>query len=299
MRNLVIVTAGDDSLHEAYAVGRDFDLWVCYWGSDDKIARRFALTCDQLFCAKGQKWALVRQIGREARERGCPPFSSCGYVFLPDDDIAFPGSASSISRAFALAREIGADIFQPAVANENYSPAWEATRQIPASVCHATSLAEIMMPGYSGEIFERCVLPLLHAQSYLNSGWGIEPLIARLAEAHLGRPIRTFVLDETPAIHTRPVGNGTASHSVGKDEAFLNPFASAVRIRELARFQSSAEAACFAFPPADEFIDWRAAKNHLKRVRTARLTWQAAGNRDIESYLLKKLQKRAVRRIKS
>jgi hypothetical protein len=298
MRNLVIVMAGDDSLHEAYAVHRDFDLWVCYWGSDDRIAERFAETCDQLFRAKGQKWALVRQIGREARERRSPPFSGYGYVFLPDDDIAFPGGASAIYRAFALARDIGADIFQPAVANENYSPAWDATRQIPGSVCHATNLAEIMMPGYSGEIFERCALPLLHTHSYLNVGWGLEPLVARFAEAHLGRPVRTFVLDDAPAIHTRPVGQGSASHRVGEDEAFLNPFTGAVRIRELARFDSIADAAGFSFPAADDFIDWGAVKTHLKRVRKARLVGRASETRGIESYFLKKLQKRAVRRSK-
>jgi len=33
-RNLVIVMAGDGSLHETYARDRDFELWVCYWGRD-------------------------------------------------------------------------------------------------------------------------------------------------------------------------------------------------------------------------------------------------------------------------
>jgi hypothetical protein len=116
VRNLVIVMAGDASLHEAYAADRDFELWVCYWGSDAGVAARYRETCNRFFALKGQKWALVRDLGRLARDQDLPPFADYDYVFLPDDDIAFPGNAADITNAFQLAREIGADCFQPAIA---------------------------------------------------------------------------------------------------------------------------------------------------------------------------------------
>jgi hypothetical protein len=295
MTSLVIVMAGDGSLHEAYASDRDFELWVCHWGADEEVARRFGRSCDRLFRAKGQKWALARAVGRMAREQGLPPFSSYDYVFLPDDDIAFAGGAADISAAFQLAGEIGADIFQPAVANENFSPGWEATRRVPGVVCRASTLAEIMMPGYSGTVFERCLLPLLHVQGHMAAGWGLEPLVARFAEAIQDRPTRTFVLDETPAIHTRPVGTGTASYALARDEAFLNPFGVGVSMKELERFRSRSDAARFAFPAADAITDWRRIDKFMTRARGARRLYELTRRKTLGSFILKGLQSLAAR----
>ena len=289
MTNLVIVMAGDNSLHERYANDRDFELWVCYFGDDEGVAARYEGGCDRFFRLKGQKWELVREIGRMARQNDLPSFASYGFVFLPDDDIEFPEGAAAISRAFVLANEIGADIFQPAIANEYYS--WEATRRAEGAFCHATMTVEIMMPAYSGEIFERCVLPLLHTLVYIRAGWGIEPLIARLSENTLDRPVRTFVLDDVPAIHTRPVGKGTAAYDLGKDEAYLNPLVPGLWMQELAQFQSPREAASYVFPASDERISWRAVEKHLGRIKGARNLHEAARRKNVAGYLLSFLQK--------
>lgn len=294
MRNLVVVMAGDDSLHEQYTSGRDFELWVCYWGDDRAIASRYRQTCDRFFELKGQKWALVREIGRIARRDGFRAFSEYDYVFLPDDDIAFPGGPSGISDAFALAKEIGADVFQPAITNENVS--WEPTARVPGCLCRATNVVEIMMPAYSGEVFESCVLPVLHVHIYINVGWGLEPLIARLGEAMRHRPIRTFVLDNAPAIHTRPVGQGTTAHSVGLDEAFMNPLSTGRMIREFARFTDAREAYGFEFPEMNESIDREAIEKHLWLVHGTRELYEMTREKGLASYVLKRLMKTAARR---
>ncbi|PWV95750.1 hypothetical protein DFR52_10814 [Hoeflea marina] len=298
MKNLVIVMAGDDSLHEHYASERDFELWVCHWGRDAGTAARFRQTCDRFFPMQGQKWALVRELGRIAREQRLPAFSSYDYVFLPDDDLEFPGGATDIARAFALARDIGADIFQPAVANENFSPGWEHTHRLYDAVCHATSVVEIMMPCYSGEIFERCVLPLLHIHGYITVGWGLEPLIARFAEVIQHRPARSFVLDEIAAIHSRAVGAGTSSYSVGKDEAFLIPYSRGMHGKDLSRFRNRTDAMAFVFPAADELVDSRSVEKHLTRVRGARRIHDARTSRGPGSFILKQFQKFAARVIR-
>jgi len=294
MRNLVVVMAGDSSLHEQYTSGRDFELWVCYWGSDPAIASRYRQTCDRFFELKGQKWALVREVGRIARREGFPLFSKYGYVFLPDDDIAFPGGASDISAAFDLAKTIGADIFQPAIANENLS-AWAPTALVPGSLCRATNVVEIMMPAYSGEIFESCVLPVLHVHIYIEVGWGLEPLIARLGEAVRYRPTRTFVLDKTPAIHTRPVGRGTSAHNVGRDEAFMNPLSAGRMMTEFARFMDAREAFRFEFPEMDESLDHQAIEGHLRWVHGARGLYEMTHHKGLASFVLKRLMKAAAR----
>jgi hypothetical protein len=293
MKNLVIVPAGDSSLHETYALDRDFELWVCYWGDDDTVAERFQGNCDRFFRIKGQKWALVRELGRIVRKQGLVRFSDYDYVLLPDDDIEFEGGSADLSGAFALAAETRADIFQPAIANEYYSKGWEATRRVRDAVCHATTIVEIMMPGYTGEIFERCVLPLLHIRGYAPVGWGIEPLIVRFAETVHNRPIRTFVLDEMPAVHTRPVGAGASAYSAGMDESFLNPFVAGIKSKVLAQFQSSQDARQYVFEESDKFIDWRAVEKHKKRVRGARRIHDLARKGGLPGLIPKMLQRLA------
>ncbi|MBZ0089422.1 MAG: hypothetical protein K8H90_03480 [Thermoanaerobaculia bacterium] len=268
MRNLVIVMAGDESLHERYAAGRDFELWVCYYGEDAAVAERYRQGSDRFFAGKGYKWTLVSEVGRLAREQGLPPMSDYGYVFLPDDDIDFPGGAVALSEAFALARQIGADSFQPAIANDYVS--WQVTRQVAGASCRATNIVEIMAPAYSGEVFEKAVLPILHVHPHLEAGWGLEPLIARLAEALLHRPPRTFVLDATPAIHTRPVSTGSRLHRLGRAEKFALPVAVATKMVALARFDRPEAAVAYRFPAQDTLLDRQAMRDRVAELGVLR-----------------------------
>jgi len=284
MTNLVIVMAGDGSLHEHFTSGRAFELWVCYWGDDDAVAARFEESCDRFFRIKGQKWALVREIGKTAREQGLPPFSGYDYVFLPDDDIEFPNGAADITRAFELAGDIRADMFQPAITNESYS--WEASRRLTDAVCHATTYAEIMMPAYSGAIFEECVLRILHLDGYLQVGWGLEPSVVRLAESWFDRPVRTFVLDDVPVVHARPLRTGTSAYDRGWAEAFLTPFFEGLLMREVARFASREAAANFEFQMSDNYVDWPRVEQHMQDVSAARRLLRASKKRTLRAAML-------------
>lgn len=203
-RDSVIVAAGDDSLHLAFTEGRDFDLWVMYYGVDTQTARRFAEGCDRFFDRQGLKWDLLRSLAGLHLDGSKSVFSGYRYIFLPDDDLAFPNGAGDISLLFESAAEIDADVFQPAIANRHWS--WEATARRPDSHCRAVNIAEIMMPGYRARIFTDVILPLLYASPHIRAGWGLETLIERFSGVLLRRPVRTFVLDHLSVIHTRPVG---------------------------------------------------------------------------------------------
>jgi len=269
-RNLVIVMAGDGSLHETYARDRDFELWVCYWGRDPVVAERFRTSCDQLWQLTGEKWSLMRQVAFRAQRDGLPRFSAYDYVFLPDDDILIPEGAAAVSRLFAIARDVHADIIQPAIANEHVSPGHEPTRRNTASLLRATNIAEIMMPAMTGRVVEGCLLPILHLHPHIRAGWGLEALLQRMTEAMFGRTPRTFVIDAIEAHHTRPVGQGSASHALGWDEAFMNPLAGAIPTVELARFENLADAAAFVFPPSDAHLNLPRLGKHLAEVRLGR-----------------------------
>lgn len=270
-KDLVIVTAGDASLHTGFQASRKFELWVVYYGDDDRQADKYAGGCDRLLRRKGLKWEIVGSFVAEHLAGAAAPFEQYRYILVPDDDLFFPNGAADIQRLFDTAAALAADVFQPAIRNANFSIAWEATRLIPNAFCHAVNIVELMTPGYSGTVFSRVVLPLLHALEFQRAGWGIEPLIARFAEAHLRRPLRTFVLDGVPMDHTRPVGTGTTPHEVGEDEAFLTPAVYSNRMREYARFETADAARAFAFPPLSANSDRNALDRHMAAVRAARL----------------------------
>ncbi|MFZ0594546.1 MAG: hypothetical protein WAM39_29085, partial [Bryobacteraceae bacterium] len=94
-RNLVIVPAGDKSLHIEYAnTYREFDLWVIYFGSDKAVQDSFSKSADRLIAIKGMKLELIRKIFVEGVlfERSYD-LSKYKYIMFPDDDIHFPRGA--------------------------------------------------------------------------------------------------------------------------------------------------------------------------------------------------------------
>lgn len=270
-RDLVVVMAGDRSLHVEYAVNRSFELWVIYYGDDDAVAAGYAASADRLWRRKGMKVALARDVLLEELWFGERfDFSQYRRILLPDDDIRFEGGAAGVERLFADADAVDADMFQAAIANENYSLDWETTLRIPDAFCHRTNLAEIMMPGFRASLFAPAFLSALHALDYMTSGWGLEAVVMKLGEAHLGRGLRTFVLDAAAAQHTRPIGQDPAIHAAGWDEAFVTPQMHTNRARTLAVY-ASAEAAA-----ADQTLDSRSRRDVAKiaermaKVRIAR-----------------------------
>ena len=69
-RDLVVVMAGNGSLHVEYAENRNFDLWVIYYGDDDAVAARYAASADRLWRRKGMKIHLARYDGMRYGHRG-------------------------------------------------------------------------------------------------------------------------------------------------------------------------------------------------------------------------------------
>lgn len=251
-RDLVIVMAGDRSLHEEYAKDRSFDLWVIYYGDDDAVAARYAASADRLWRRKGMKIHLARTVLLEELWFGERfDFGQYRRVFLPDDDVRFDGGTAGVERVFADAEAVDADVFQPAIVNEYYSAAWEATRRQAGVFCRRTNLVEIMMPGYRGTLFAPTFLSAIHALEYMTSGWGLEVIVMKLGEAHLGRSLRTFVLDAAAAVHTRPIGSNPAIHDIGWDEAFLVPQLHTNRMRTLAAYETAEAARADSTPDAD------------------------------------------------
>ena len=264
MRNLVIVPAGDHSLHPHFARHRDFDLWVLYWGDDAKVEAAYAETADKLIKLKGYKWELLRKATPQllsAADRW-----QDGRILFVDDDILFENGSRDISDFFRIAEEIGSDTAQPAISNDNYS--WPLTRKIDGCFCHATNVVEAMMPAYSHEIFYKVVLPGLYALPHVRFGWCFEYFVQRFSEIILRRAVRTFVIDAIPVIHTRPPGTGSSPQSLGWNEAFLYPGLNRFEQCIFEKFENSAEAAQYSFQAGQDYF--RDLANEMKVVGDAR-----------------------------
>jgi hypothetical protein len=242
--NLLVVAAGDSSLHQEW-IGRDrsFDVFVIYYGADALRLAEYQTTSDRCFTAQGLKVALARKILLENlhfKQRF--NFEDYNYIWFPDDDLRFPRGVD-IEDIFATARALKADVFQAAIQNEDRDPPWAATKQIPDAFCHRTNIVELMAHGFSGTAFTYAYLPAIHAMEFMNSGWGLEPIWMKIGETNFRRPLRTFVLDCCPVIHTRPIGTGAGVvHSQGRWEAQFVPQIETNRMRTLQVFSSLEQA---------------------------------------------------------
>lgn len=271
-RDLVVVMAGDQSLHPSWSEGRDFDLWVVYYGDSPEVAEAYKAGCDRFWTRKGLKIELIRSVLLEqVRFEEKFDFTRYRYVFLPDDDIRFEGGASAIRDLFATAESLSADMFQPAVKNDLVS--FAATRVMDGAVCHAVNWVENMMPGYRSDLFVSAYLGGVHALEYMKSGWGSELVAAKLAEAHLGRGVRAYVIDSCPAVHTRPVGSNSRVHEVGRDEGFLVPQLDYNPLQTLFGFRTFEAAKAHMAEPKPLPRNPTVIELYMQKVRHARKLW--------------------------
>jgi hypothetical protein len=120
----------------------------------------------------------------------------------------------------------------------------------------------------------------------------MQPVYVRMGEALFGRPVRSFMLDAIGAIHTRPVGQGSASHARGMDEAYLLPQSDAHLIEELARFSDVAEAARFTFPYIDATAKTKSRDKKRARIRDGRLLAYRSRGRDVVALFLRLILRR-------
>ena len=203
-RNLVIVRAGNASLHPAWlegAGGRSWDLVVNYFGDDPDIYRQDdVLRVD----SKGPKWPPLHQLFLDH-----PDFlDRYDYIWLPDDDLQT--TKQDINRLFELCAQYGLELAQPSLTAD--SPMTHPLLiHNTATHIRFTNFVEVMAPCFSAA----CLRAALPTFSGTQSGWGIDwlwPRIVRNQETGIA------VIDDVVIRHTRPLGgpNYDAMRAAGK-----------------------------------------------------------------------------------
>ncbi|WP_157451289.1 DUF707 domain-containing protein [Caldimonas taiwanensis] len=212
-KNLVILRAGDDSLHDGWIAQpeRDFDLFISYYGT---TPGRHQASADYYETRRGPKWPCIGEL----LEQNPDLVNRYDAFWFPDDDIA--ATTDTLNRMFALFHGFGLSLAQPALTRDSYYT-WDTLLQQPDYLLRFCRFVEVMVP-----IFDRAALKAcMHTFSESRSGWGLDWVWPELCGK--GRPDSIAVIDATPVRHTRPLGG-----NLYKNNPDLDPRADERRILE-------------------------------------------------------------------
>jgi hypothetical protein len=194
-RNLVVVRAGEGSIHESWlnAPGeeRSWDLIVSYFGkAPDRFRDGDWLRID----GQGLKYQALHDLitSQEALIR------QYEYVWFPDEDLAF--TCEDANRFFERCRLLSVPLAQPALTPDSYF-SHAITLHEPFFQVRYTSFVEIMAPCLRQDVLWK-LLPTFKEN---HSGWGLDHVWPELLG---GDASRIAIVDDVRVRHTRPVGGG-------------------------------------------------------------------------------------------
>ena len=189
--NLVIIRAGDQSLHPEWLKGpeeQNWNLLVSYYGDDPD---RFRGDDIRRIDAKGLKWpALYNLVGDLDHD-----LDQYDYIWFPDDDLAC--DKDGINRFFNLCHKYNLELAQPSLSMNSYATHLITIRNR-SFLLRFTTFVEIMAPCFSRSFLKRC-----HASfSESVSGHGLD----YLWPAWVSDFMKIAIIDAVIIRHTRPIG---------------------------------------------------------------------------------------------
>jgi hypothetical protein len=191
-KNLIVVRAGDKSLHPTWLRGfctRTFDVYVSYYGS---VPDQHRATADFYHHEPGPRWPAQAHLCEQQREL----IARYDYVAFVADDLA--ARTKTWNALFAHCKRYRLDLAQPAIVG----PVSHAiTRPAKGCVLRYTNFVEIMCPVFHRPTLERLQWTLAESKS----GWGLDFLWAHLSPFP---DHRLAVIDAVTVRHTRPVRAG-------------------------------------------------------------------------------------------
>jgi hypothetical protein len=209
-QNLVILRAGDQSLHPGWLEGaeeRNWSLLISYYGDNPDY---FCGDDIRRIDAKGLKWPvlynLITELGTD--------LDQYEYIWFPDDDLAC--DKDSINRFFNLCHKYSLELAQPSLSLNSYATHLITIRNR-SFLLRFTTFVEIMAPCFSLSFLKRC-----HASfSESMSGHGLDYLWPAWASDFM----KIAIIDAVIIRHTRPIGGPSyqvlAQHGVSATEERL------------------------------------------------------------------------------
>lgn len=210
-RNLIVLRAGDASLHREWIAGRqrDFDLFISYYG---QTPARWQGDADFYEQRTGPKWPCLADLLKTHRDR----IERYDAVWLPDDDLSV--DTDGIDRMFAFFHAHRLCLAQPALTRNSYHT-WNTLLQEPDCHLRYTRFVEVMAPIFSRAALQVCAPTFSESPS----GWGLDWVWPTLCERAGLKGVA--IIDATPVRHTRPVGG-----ELYRNHRDLDPRADARRV---------------------------------------------------------------------
>jgi hypothetical protein len=192
-RNLVMVRAGENSLHHRWMDrpyrDRNFDVVLSFYSTDahTRFVPGEGVTAVHV---EGGKWdglyKTLSALDLDAYDR----------IWLPDDDI--DTCTDTINAMFSLCESYGLAVAQPALSRDSYFSHFIFNRCTSFRLRY-TNYVEIMVPCLTIDVLKRA-LPYFENTM---SGFGLDYIWCRWPEAGA---FRVAILDAIEVRHTRPVG---------------------------------------------------------------------------------------------
>ena len=191
-RNLVILRAGDASLHAGWIAqaDRDFDLFISYYG---KEPGRHQADADYYEHRPGPQWSCIAEL-LTAHPALIDRYDA---FWFPDDDLA--ATTDTLNRMFALFRGFSLSLAQPALTRDSYF-SWQIVLERPEYLMRHVEREGVIASRFGRASRRAC----LKTFSTRRSGWGLDGIWPTLAGK--GRTDSIAIIDATPVRHTRPLG---------------------------------------------------------------------------------------------
>lgn len=199
-KHLVVVCAGDTSLHTSYTTSQsNFDVFVSYYGSDPDVLA--ANEGNPMFLAqKGPKWPCIAKVF-ELHPEFLQQYQA---IWLPDDDI--DTTAHNVNRMFGLFVGMDLQLAQPALTSDSHY-CWRVLLQRPEFLLRYSEYVEPMVPIFS----QAALRNALPSFTVSKSGWGLDWAWPSMIRKGI-KPV-IAILDATPVRHTRPLGGNLYSNN--------------------------------------------------------------------------------------
>jgi hypothetical protein len=190
-KNLIIVPAGDNSLHNNWLdENKNFDLIIIYYGNSDEIYEKYVTQSKLAIKTKGNKWHLIYDLLYNNDDI----ISQYDYVWFPDDDL--DSNTESINRLFDINSQYDLWLSQPTLDGHVSFP---IEQKVENSILRFTNFVEIICPVMKYDTI-KTLLPYFNINE---SGWGLDFLWPKI----LGYPLdKIAIIDDVTVIHTKPVG---------------------------------------------------------------------------------------------
>lgn len=212
MKNLVILAAGENSLHRNWAFGGNFDVFLIYYGNRSGRYRNDVKYYKE---QKGPKYKLIYDLIEDNKEF----LDNYDNFFLPDDDLYY--TTKDLNLFFSIFSNYNLSLAQPSITGYYSVP---LVLNCSNCLLRYVNWVEIMCPCFSKACLQLCK----HTFAMNNTAWGIEYVWNHL----LGSPEdKIAIIDKVAFTHVRPCFSG--------DNYYLNNFYYETCLQELLDIQAS------------------------------------------------------------